>query len=82
MAQIALAWILSKPFVTTVIIGAKTMDQLRDNVASSRVRLDHADIKLLDEVSELPTEYPGWMLAFQGQARAIAVTDVANARQP
>jgi len=61
---------LSKPFVTTVIIGAKTMDQLRDNIASSRVRLDDAEIKLLDEVSELPPEYPGWMLAFQGQARA------------
>jgi len=70
VAQIALAWILSKPFVTTVIIGAKSMDQLRDNIASSRVRLDDAEIKLLDEVSELPAEYPGWMLAFQGQARA------------
>ncbi|HWW31718.1 MAG TPA: aldo/keto reductase [Steroidobacteraceae bacterium] len=70
VAQIALAWILSKPFVTTVIIGAKTMDQLRDNIASSRIRLDDAEIKLLDEVSELPPEYPGWMLAFQGQARA------------
>ncbi|MGO9934624.1 MAG: aldo/keto reductase [Steroidobacteraceae bacterium] len=70
MAQIALAWLLSKSFVSSVIIGAKTMQQLRDNVASSRVRLDDAEIKRLDEVSELPPEYPGWMLAFQGQARA------------
>jgi aryl-alcohol dehydrogenase-like predicted oxidoreductase len=70
VAQVALAWILSKSFVTTVIIGAKSMDQLRDNIASTRVRLDDAEIKQLDEVSALPTEYPGWMLAFQGQARA------------
>jgi hypothetical protein len=46
------------------------MDQLRDNIASSRVQLDEAEIKLLDEVSQLPAEYPGWMLAYQGQARA------------
>ncbi|HEY2677073.1 MAG TPA: aldo/keto reductase [Steroidobacteraceae bacterium] len=70
VAQIALAWLLSKPFVTTVIIGAKSMEQLRDNVASTRVRLDEAELKLLDEVSALPPEYPGWMLAFQGQARS------------
>jgi aryl-alcohol dehydrogenase-like predicted oxidoreductase len=70
VAQIALAWLLAKPFVTTVIIGAKSMDQLRDNVDSTRVRLDDAEIKQLDEISALPVEYPGWMLAFQGQARA------------
>jgi aryl-alcohol dehydrogenase-like predicted oxidoreductase len=70
VAQVALAWLLSKPFVTTVIIGAKSMGQLRDNIASTRVQLDDAEINQLDEVSALPAEYPGWMLAFQGQARA------------
>jgi aryl-alcohol dehydrogenase-like predicted oxidoreductase len=70
VAQIALAWILSKPFVSSVIIGAKSMDQLRDNIAASRVRLTEDEIKLLDEVSQLPVEYPGWMLALQGQYRA------------
>jgi aryl-alcohol dehydrogenase-like predicted oxidoreductase len=70
VAQIALAWLLGKSFVTTVIIGAKSMDQLRDNVASTRVQLDAAEVKQLDEVSALPPEYPGWMLAYQGQARA------------
>jgi aryl-alcohol dehydrogenase-like predicted oxidoreductase len=69
VAQIALAWLLAKPWVTTVIIGARSMDQLRDNIESTRVRLDEAEIKLLDEVSALPAEYPAWMLAFQGQAR-------------
>jgi aryl-alcohol dehydrogenase-like predicted oxidoreductase len=72
VAQIALAWLLAKPFVTTVIIGAKSMEQLRDNVASTRVQLDDAEMKQLDEISALPAEYPGWMIAFQGQARAKA----------
>ena len=70
VAQIALAWILSKPFVSSVIIGAKSMDQLRDNIAASRVQLTADEIKVLDEVSQLPPEYPGWMLAYQGQLRA------------
>ena len=72
MAQIALAWLLAKPFVTTVIIGAKSMDQLRDNIDSTRVQLDDEEVRQLDEVSALPAEYPAWMLAFQGQARAKA----------
>jgi aryl-alcohol dehydrogenase-like predicted oxidoreductase len=72
VAQIALAWLLAKPFVTTVIIGAKSMEQLRDNVDSTRVQLDDAEMKQLDEVSALPPEYPGWMLAYQGQARSKA----------
>ena len=70
VAQIALAWILSKPCVSTVIIGAKSMDQLRDNIASTHVHLTAEELNSLDEVSQLPPEYPGWMLAFQGQYRA------------
>jgi aryl-alcohol dehydrogenase-like predicted oxidoreductase len=70
VAQIALAWILGKPFVSSVIIGAKTMEQLRDNIAAARVRLTEEEIKSLDAVSQLPQEYPGWMLALQGQYRA------------
>ena len=70
VAQIALAWILSKPFVSSVIIGAKSMDQLRDNIAAARVQLTAEEIQLLDGVSQLPPEYPGWMIALQGQYRA------------
>jgi len=70
VAQIALAWLLGKPFVSSVIIGAKSMDQLRDNIAAVRVVLTEEEIKMLDDVSQLPPEYPGWMLAFQGQYRA------------
>jgi aryl-alcohol dehydrogenase-like predicted oxidoreductase len=70
VAQIAIAWLLSKPFVSSVIIGARSMDQLRDNIAASRVKLAQEEIKALDEASQLPQEYPGWMLAFQGEYRA------------
>jgi aryl-alcohol dehydrogenase-like predicted oxidoreductase len=70
VAQIALAWLLAKPYVSTVIIGAKSMDQLRDNIASTRVQLTDSERRTLDEVSQLPAEYPGWMLALQGQYRA------------
>jgi len=70
VAQIALAWLLAKPFVSSVIIGARSMEQLRDNVAATRVQLTGDEIKMLDDVSQLPPEYPGWMLAFQGQYRA------------
>jgi aryl-alcohol dehydrogenase-like predicted oxidoreductase len=70
VAQIALAWLLAKPFVSTVIIGAKTMDQLRDNVASTQVQLSDAELKVLDDVSQIPPEYPGWMVGYQSQARS------------
>jgi aryl-alcohol dehydrogenase-like predicted oxidoreductase len=72
VAQIALAWLLAKPYVTTVIIGARSMEQLRDNIASTKVKLDDKELQLLDEVSALPPEYPGWMLAYQTQARSKA----------
>jgi aryl-alcohol dehydrogenase-like predicted oxidoreductase len=69
VAQVALAWLLHQPAITSVIIGAKSQDQLKDNIASTKVRLDEDDLKALDQVSQLPPEYPGWMLANQGRGR-------------
>jgi aryl-alcohol dehydrogenase-like predicted oxidoreductase len=69
VARVALAWILAKPFVTTVIIGAKTMDQLDDNLAAVKLELTAEEVSKLDDVSALPPEYPGWMLARQGAER-------------
>jgi aryl-alcohol dehydrogenase-like predicted oxidoreductase len=62
VAQIGLAWLLHKPGVTSVIIGARNAHQLKDNLGSSGVVLDEADIKELDEISALAPEYPGWMI--------------------
>lgn len=62
VARIALAWLLYQDVVTSVIIGAKRLDQLEDNLLAPEVRLSEKDLKQLDEVSALPLEYPGWML--------------------
>ncbi len=64
-ARVALAWELTKPFVTSIIIGAKKPEQLADNLAATELRLSNDQIKLLDEASALPFEYPGWMVDFQ-----------------
>jgi aryl-alcohol dehydrogenase-like predicted oxidoreductase len=68
-ARISLAWLLSKPVVTSIIIGAKRLDQLTDNLASVELKLTPDELKQLDEVSALPPEYPGWVLPFQGANR-------------
>ena len=70
VAQVALAWLLSRPQVSTVIVGAKTPGQLADNLGASGLELTAQDLQALEEVSKLPPEYPGWMLAMQGQYRA------------
>jgi aryl-alcohol dehydrogenase-like predicted oxidoreductase len=62
VAQVALAWLLAQPHVTSVIIGAKTREQLRDNLAAADLRLTSAELTSLDHVSALAPEYPGWML--------------------
>jgi aryl-alcohol dehydrogenase-like predicted oxidoreductase len=69
IARVALAWLLAKPVVTSIIIGAKRLDQLKDNLASVELKLTADEIKQLDEVSNLPPEYPGWMLSVQGADR-------------
>jgi len=75
-ARVSLAWLLGKPVVTSVIIGAKRVDQLNDNLAAVSLKLSPDEIQQLDEVSALPPEYPGWMLPFQGADR----TDPTKAR--
>jgi aryl-alcohol dehydrogenase-like predicted oxidoreductase len=61
VAQVAIAWLLAQPSVTTVIIGARRMNQLDDNLKSVDVTLTADELRSLDEVSRLPPEYPAWM---------------------
>jgi aryl-alcohol dehydrogenase-like predicted oxidoreductase len=65
-ARLSLAWLLAKPAVTSVIIGAKRLDQLQDNLAAVELTLTQDELRQLDEISALPPEYPGWVLPFQG----------------
>ena len=69
VAQVALAWLLQRPAVTSVIIGAKTDAQLAENLAAADLALAPEELKALDEVSALPAEYPGWMVEFQHRDR-------------
>jgi aryl-alcohol dehydrogenase-like predicted oxidoreductase len=76
VAKVALAWLLHQRSVTSVIIGAKNLEQLTDNLAAGDVVLTAEDLAALDTVSKLPPEYPGWMLALQGGYRAKAPVKV------
>jgi aryl-alcohol dehydrogenase-like predicted oxidoreductase len=69
VARVALAWLLQKPAVMSVIIGAKSLEQLDDNLAAANLTLTDAEMARLDEVSEIPSEYPGWMFLRQGGNR-------------
>jgi aryl-alcohol dehydrogenase-like predicted oxidoreductase len=69
--QVAIAYLLAKPGVASVIIGAKTDAQLADNLGATRVKLTADDLTALDKVSALPPEYPGWMVEFQQRNRYL-----------
>jgi aryl-alcohol dehydrogenase-like predicted oxidoreductase len=85
VARIALAWQLTRPFVTSIIIGAKKREQLVDNLGAVDVALAPEHVKLLDDASALPAEYPGWMVDFQnardprGAARTPSEAEVRAA---
>jgi len=68
-ARVALGWVLAKPFVTSLIIGAKTLEQLEDNLAASDLKLALDEVNRLDELSVLPEEYPALMVARQNTGR-------------
>ncbi|HVV84944.1 MAG TPA: aldo/keto reductase [Kofleriaceae bacterium] len=71
IAQIALAWLLHQPHVTSVIIGARTDLQLADNLAAAKVRLAADELEALDAVGALAPEYPGWMVDRQSRDRFL-----------
>ena len=78
VAQVALAWLLHKKAVTSVIIGAKRMDQLEDNLEAVNVSLTDDQVTELDEVSKLPLGYPAWMGSLGDDRYPGAVRDLAK----
>ena len=62
VARVALAWVRQKPFVTSTIIGAKTLEQLNDNLEAVSLTLSAAEIAKLDEISADRAQYPHWMI--------------------
>jgi Predicted oxidoreductases (related to aryl-alcohol dehydrogenases) len=69
VAQVALAWLLHQPVVTSIIIGAKKQEQLQDNLKAVDVKLTADELAELELVSKLTAEYPGWMIERQGADR-------------
>jgi len=77
VARIAIAWVLHRPFVMSVIIGAKSIEQLDDNLAATEVDFSAEELERLERVSALPQEYPGWMIegtALGGQRVRVTPT--------
>jgi aryl-alcohol dehydrogenase-like predicted oxidoreductase len=61
-AQVALAWLLDKPFVTSVLVGAANPAQLAENLGAATLELDPQALARLDAITRPPVQYPGWML--------------------
>src|SRR3569623_509998 len=68
-----MAWLLHRSFTTSVIIGARDEQQLRDNLAAVELKLTPAQLELIDAASALPPEYPGWMVTIQDRDRLQAI---------
>lgn len=77
--QMALAWLLHQPGVTSPIIGAKTMEQLEDNLKSAEVELSEEEVKHISDVTQPPKLYPQWMIEFQeNRARILRERQETN----
>ena len=60
LPQVALNWLLQRPTVSTVIIGARNESQLRQNLAAAGWNLTPAQVAKLDAASKTPAPYPYW----------------------
>ncbi|HYO95857.1 MAG TPA: aldo/keto reductase [Polyangiaceae bacterium] len=61
-AQVALAWLLERPAVSSIIIAARSNERLQENIGALDLRLEQDDLRLLNEVSDPGTPYPKWMV--------------------
>jgi aryl-alcohol dehydrogenase-like predicted oxidoreductase len=68
-ARVALAWVLARPAVTCVIVGARRLDQLQDNLAALDLQLTAEDLAELNTASERQPPYPGWIQAYRADSR-------------
>jgi aryl-alcohol dehydrogenase-like predicted oxidoreductase len=59
-AQVALAWLLTRPTISSVVVGARTDEQLADNLKAADLTLSHEELAKLEEVSRPPLIYPYW----------------------
>ena len=69
VAQLALSWLLHQPVVSSVILGAKKIEQLEDNLRSAEIKFSQEELERLDGVSKLAPEYPGWIQDYMAADR-------------
>jgi aryl-alcohol dehydrogenase-like predicted oxidoreductase len=75
-AQVALAWLATRPGVASIIVGARNEVQLKDNLAAASLKLTADDLKTLEEVSALPLIYPYWH-QFNSASERLGASDMA-----
>ena len=78
-AQVALAYLLQRPAVTSLVIGARTTEQLTDNLAAADLTLSDEEVKRLDDVSQPVLLYPYWHQAKTARDR-LSAADLALLR--
>jgi aryl-alcohol dehydrogenase-like predicted oxidoreductase len=70
IAQVALAWLLAQPGVTSIIIGANKMSQLEDNLKAADLKLSAEEVEQLSRTTAPPPMYPQWMIERQNAGRS------------
>ncbi|TIX90494.1 aldo/keto reductase [Rhizobium sp. P44RR-XXIV] len=78
-AQVAIAWLLSRPAVTSVIVGVKRSDQLADNLGAIDVVLSDEEIGRLEASNKLAPAYPGWIQTYRASSRVPSGHSVKGA---
>jgi aryl-alcohol dehydrogenase-like predicted oxidoreductase len=69
VAQVALAWLLARPGVTSIIIGANKLSQLEDNLKAAELELTAAELEVLSATTAPAPQYPQWMIERQNEGR-------------
>jgi len=85
VAQVALAWLLAKPFVSTILLGASKLSQLEDNLGALDVELTPAEVGELDALTEPALLYPNWFhtrTADQVSAQALGLVPQPEEKKP
>jgi len=72
VAQLALAWMLAKDFISVIIVGASRMNQFEDNLGAMNLKLSPAELQDLDNLTQPPAIYPNW---FHQQTQDTPVTN-------
>jgi aryl-alcohol dehydrogenase-like predicted oxidoreductase len=72
VAQLAIAWLLQRPVVSTVILGVRNEEQFRDNLGAASFSFTSEELTELNEASKLPPEYPGWLFEFAHLDRQLS----------